>query len=80
MTTMECEELVELVTAYLDDALDPEATQRVVDHLALCDGCTAFVSQVEATIRIARMSAPEPLDAATKTELLNALSREFGDG
>jgi anti-sigma factor RsiW len=45
-----CDELVELVTAYLDGALSPEDEQRVTDHLAGCDGCTTYVAQFRTTV------------------------------
>jgi anti-sigma factor RsiW len=50
MTDLDCDELVELVTEFLDGALDEQAERRVVDHLSLCDGCTTFVEQFRATV------------------------------
>jgi anti-sigma factor RsiW len=47
---LDCVEFVELVTAYLDGALAPEDRQRVLDHLELCDGCSAYLDQVRATV------------------------------
>jgi anti-sigma factor RsiW len=45
-----CDELVELVTAYLDGALPPEDERRVTAHLAECDGCTTYVAQFRTTV------------------------------
>jgi anti-sigma factor RsiW len=45
-----CDELVELVTAYLEGALSPEDERRVTDHLAGCDGCTTYVAQFRTTV------------------------------
>ena len=36
---MDCNELVELVTAYLDGSLDLDARERFDLHLLECDGC-----------------------------------------
>ena len=36
---MTCAELVELVTAFLEGALDPDTERRFIEHLAVCDGC-----------------------------------------
>ncbi len=47
---MNCDELVELVTAYLDGALSPEDERRVTEHLADCDGCTTYVAQFRTTV------------------------------
>ncbi|HEV3407876.1 MAG TPA: zf-HC2 domain-containing protein [Gaiellaceae bacterium] len=45
-----CAEVVELVTAYLDGALSPRDTERFEEHLAPCDGCSAYLEQMRATI------------------------------
>jgi anti-sigma factor RsiW len=47
---MNCDELVELVTAYLDGALAPDDERRVTEHLAECDGCTTYVAQFRTTV------------------------------
>jgi anti-sigma factor RsiW len=46
-----CVEVVELVSDYLDGALDEETQRRVAEHLALCPGCQVYVEQVRATVR-----------------------------
>jgi hypothetical protein len=45
MSTMDCNELVELVTAYLDGALDPQTRARFDSHLRECDGCENYLQQ-----------------------------------
>lgn len=52
-----CRELVELVTAYLDEALLAHDRAGVEAHLAQCDGCTAYLEQFRATIALIRQSA-----------------------
>jgi anti-sigma factor RsiW len=66
VTDLNCDELVELVTGYLDGALDDETERRVADHLAGCDGCTTYVDQVRQTIATLGSSAAdvEPTDEA----------------
>ena len=70
MDSLECRELVELVTAYLDGALSPEDEQEVVAHLGTCDGCTTYLAQVETTIGQLGGLTPEPLDETTAQALL----------
>jgi anti-sigma factor RsiW len=48
---LNCDEFVELVTAYLDGALDAQTHRRITDHLAGCDGCDRYLEQVRRTIR-----------------------------
>ena len=50
VTAMTCRELVELATAFLDDALDAETERRVIDHLAACEGCGEYLDQFRQTI------------------------------
>jgi anti-sigma factor RsiW len=45
-----CDEFVELVTAYLEGALAPETERRFVEHLAECDGCDRYLDQIRTTV------------------------------
>lgn len=50
MTEMDCKELVEVITAYLDGAL-PDADRRRFDtHLENCPYCTEYLEQMRTTI------------------------------
>jgi anti-sigma factor RsiW len=67
-----CRELVELVTDYLDGALDPAARARVDAHLATCDGCTTYIDQVRAVMAATPRIVPEPVPPALMQRLLEA--------
>jgi anti-sigma factor RsiW len=69
---MTCAELVELVTAFLDGALDPETEQRFVEHLSICDGCDIYVEQLRRTIAEVGQVEPESLSGDTRDRLLDA--------
>ena len=56
---LDCNELVELVTEYFDDALDAIARARLNEHLAECEGCRTYLDQMRATIEAAGMLEPE---------------------
>lgn len=47
---MPCRELVELATAYLDDALPPAERARCDEHLRTCAGCRAYLAQMELVV------------------------------
>ncbi len=49
MSDLDCKELVELVTAYLDGALDEQVSRDVEAHLSGCDGCSEYVAQIRTT-------------------------------
>lgn len=74
MTTapMNCNELVELVTAYLDGSLDPETRARLDLHLLECDGCTNYLQQFRATVATLGQGRDEDLDPAFRNRLLEA--------
>jgi anti-sigma factor RsiW len=48
-----CQQVVELVTAYLDDVLDPADRERFEEHLVFCDGCQNYLEQIRTTVRVA---------------------------
>jgi anti-sigma factor (TIGR02949 family) len=43
---LDCVELVELVTDYLDGALPDAQAQRLERHLGTCPGCTEYLEQL----------------------------------
>jgi anti-sigma factor RsiW len=57
MEELSCQELVELVTDYLEDVLEPSERERFEAHLAECPGCDLYVEQMRATIVLAGASA-----------------------
>jgi anti-sigma factor RsiW len=69
---LSCQELVELVTDYLEGALDGETRLRFEEHLAVCDGCTAYVAQIEETARLVGHLEEEHLSEPARTKLLGA--------
>jgi predicted anti-sigma-YlaC factor YlaD len=71
MSDLDCNELVELVTAFLDHSLDAETERRVLEHLTLCDSCNEYVDQFQQTIRLLGDLPPEHLSDARRNELLN---------
>ena len=52
-----CQQLVELVTDYLEDALGPRERARFEAHVAGCEGCDAYLDQMRATIALLRSLA-----------------------
>ena len=47
-----CSDAVELVTDYLDDALNDQDLANFETHLANCEACTVFVDQIKMTITL----------------------------
>ena len=75
--TVHCQEIVELVTDYLEGVLDPDLTAEVEAHLELCEGCGIYVEQMRFTIRALGRVPVETLSEAAQDELVQAF-RELG--
>ncbi|KUI29968.1 anti-sigma factor [Mycobacterium sp. IS-1742] len=69
---MNCNELVELVTAYLDESLDHETRARFDLHLLECDGCTNYLQQFRTTVSTLGKVPDDDLDPTFRTRLLDA--------
>jgi anti-sigma factor RsiW len=70
--TIHCQEIVELVTDYLEGVLDPDMTAEVEAHLRLCDGCDTYVEQMRDTIRALGKVPVATLSEKAQAELVRA--------
>jgi hypothetical protein len=73
---LSCREIVELVTEFLEGTMDDPLRTAFEAHLAKCDGCTHYLEQMEATIRLAGSIEPDALSAEFQEGLLAAF-RDF---
>jgi predicted anti-sigma-YlaC factor YlaD len=64
-----CQEVVELVTDYLEGALSPADHRRFEAHLADCPHCTEYLAQMRETIRLAGRVTPADLTPQMSTDL-----------
>ena len=72
---MTCQELVELVTAYLEGTLSETQRQAFEAHLELCPGSDHYLSHFRQTIDLLGELPEESLSAPGRQRLLDA----FGD-
>ena len=67
--TLTCQELVELVTEYLEGTLSPADRFRFEEHLKTCPYCVIYLEQMRQTIRtLGRL----PEESIPEEELLQA--------
>jgi anti-sigma factor RsiW len=76
---LSCQEIVELVTDYLEGAMDDELRASFEAHLAGCPHCTHYLEQMQATIRVAGTIIPDDLDPDFRAGLLEAF-KDFQRG
>ena len=74
-----CREVVEVVTEYLDGAMQGADRVRLEQHLLACPPCTAHLAQLRATLELAgrlrkETPAPEP-DTGAEQDLLTLFRR-----
>src|ERR1700751_1239382 len=64
-----CQQVVEMVTADLEDALSRLDRRRLEKHLAGCPLCTESLAQTRETIRLAGRLEPEDLSPEMRSDL-----------
>jgi anti-sigma factor RsiW len=73
-----CDELVELVTAFLEKDLDESTRSRFEEHLVGCEGCEHYLAQFRTTVdtlgtlRSENLPGDRDLSRATRDRLLTA--------
>jgi anti-sigma factor RsiW len=67
-----CNEVVEIVTEYLERTLAAEERARLEAHLETCEGCETYVTQMRQTV-----AALRDLDSAEEPRELDSLLAEF---
>jgi anti-sigma factor RsiW len=72
LVDLSCQELVELVTEYLEGALSPGDRARFEAHIARCDGCGAYLQQMRATVDLLGHLPPESVSPEAEATLLAA--------
>lgn len=77
---MECNELIEQLSEYLDPPAREELCRQIEEHLSRCKDCRLYVDTIHKTIQIVQ----EPHDVRTpiwvSDRLGQALVREYGSG
>jgi len=67
---MTCQELVELITAYLDGTLPESERSRFDAHVRTCSGCEAYIEQMRMTIGMLGKLSEESISAEARRDLL----------
>jgi anti-sigma factor RsiW len=70
-----CNELVELLTEYLEGTLPPDEVAAIEEHLRDCDGCRTYLDQLRTTIELLGSATVDTLSDQAYEELLAAFGR-----
>ncbi len=69
-TDLTCQQVVALVTAYLDDELTPAERAAFEAHLAKCENCPAHLQQIRATMALTGQLRYDDLAPGAQQDLL----------
>jgi anti-sigma factor RsiW len=67
-----CQQVVELVTDYLEGTLSPDQAALFEQHLNFCDGCEWYLDQMRTTIATVGQIGEEDVPPAMRDRLLSA--------
>ena len=68
---IECQQVVELVTAYVEGTLDAKDRKRLEAHFGACPHCSAYLEQIRETISITGAITPDELSQEALSDLHN---------
>jgi anti-sigma factor RsiW len=68
---MDCDELVELVTDYLEGALSEEDRRNFEKHTSMCKSCAHYLEQIKLTSGAVRQLSKESIPPQTMEALLH---------
>jgi len=69
-----CQEVVELVTDYLEGTLSRRDRRRFEAHIAGCEHCTEYLAQLRVTIEETGRLREDDLEPAVLDELLDVFA------
>ena len=67
-----CQEVVELVTDYVEGALTGDEAALFEQHLNFCDGCVWYVDQIKTTVETVGDVRKEDISPEAKARLMTA--------
>ena len=69
-----CKHLVDLVADYMEEALSDDARADFEQHLAECGYCSAYIQQMNVTVKLTRQLSEDEVRPAPK-ELLDVFRK-----
>ena len=70
--TIRCDEVVELITDYLEGSLDLATHAEFEAHLALCGACAEYLRQMRITLEVVGSVSMDRLSERARNELIEA--------
>lgn len=80
MKKIECDEVLDQLSEYIDQETRAELCEAIQEHLARCQDCQIKVDTVKKTIVLYQKNASIEVPIRVSAKLSAALSREYGKG
>lgn len=74
---MECADLLQYLSEYIDNNLDEELTAEAQAHLATCTNCKVVLDTTQQTIFLYKQQGPRRIPARRRQRLFNQLQDAF---
>ena len=74
---MECRDVLEQISDYLDPESERELVERLEEHLVDCTNCKVYVDTVRRTISLYRSETPPDCPEQVRLRLHAVLSYEY---
>ena len=75
-----CQELVEVITDYLEGRMPPNRRPLFEEHVAFCSWCETYLHQMRETIRVTGALREEDLSPETRDRFLAVFRNWNADG
>jgi predicted anti-sigma-YlaC factor YlaD len=76
MAALSCQQVVEVITDYLEGSMGWRDRRRFEKHLRACDGCTLYLAQMRETLSLLGTVPVDTLPPEAQSTLLDAF-RDF---
>lgn len=74
-TELACQELVEIITDYLEGTISERDRARFDAHILTCGPCREYVEEMRTTLRLTGRLTAESISPGARDELLGAFRR-----
>lgn len=74
---MKCEELLSLLTEYVDGTVDPSICAEFEKHMAGCNPCQVVVDNIRQTITLYKQGVPYELPSSFRERLHAAVRQRW---
>ena len=80
MKKLECDEVLDQLSEYIDEETRAELCDAIREHLVRCQDCQVKVDTVRKTIVLYQKNSSVEIPVRVTTKLSAALAREYGRG